>query len=99
MFFGIEKVEYLKLNKTERNKHIIVYINSLIRERGYEGRLIFQPVENGYQGWGREYPPAKNGIPIFAKFMWQLNGDGQFDMLEFECNDLIEKAARHYNLI
>lgn len=98
MLFRIEKREYFKLNKTERNGHIIVYINSLMHERGYEERLIFQPVENGYQGWGKEYPPAKNGIPVFAKFIWQLNGDEQFDMLEVECSNLIGAAARHYGL-
>lgn len=88
--------EYEKILPKKRKFIIVAMVKEEIKKQGFEGILVFNPIESGYKANRKMYYP-KAGTFVFEEYMSQLN-TLPLSFLEIEVREIVGKAIRHFKL-
>lgn len=60
------------MNKAEKNQYVINKMKNRIEERGYKGKLEFNPIPNTFKR-RNHFTTKADGSGVFTGFLWQMN--------------------------
>lgn len=84
------------MNKAEKNQYVINKMKNRIEERGYKGKLEFDPIPNTFKR-RNHFTTKADGTGVFTGFLWQMNSLSDAELLT-DIDGRINEAVRHFKL-